>query len=439
MTPKESSNSNLQLLPIHNRWQGRFFPLSFGRRELVSWWWQACPCEGTKSRRPCQECRTLSAITQLLSKSMFQIQSNGLIQISPSNRNPSLLWINGEQACNRGDSWRLQAKDLLSIGKSPKQAWMTFIVHQSATVTPEVETFISTRSSYSSTPKRALFKSTRPLSRDEGAKNDRETRKTPLNEPAKRRLYPRKRQVQTFDESGQNESENKRIADNSQLRQQVDKVSFDQHTTKLRRPKKRKLPLSSSPEIEGDERREPKRTTKEVEDQEVQESIGRASNEELEFGQNGPVVFLQTRALERQHLLSQGSLHALEEKAHFSQEEQAHPHTQQPSMKSVGPSDQSSLLSLPQCYTMASQDHRLSQSSSEGAVVHEPSQQQETNEASTKRGKRLLMAKELTMADWKELQNGGHYSRFHQALASIVVGQRIRRQDDGWLPNLLQH
>ena len=266
--------------------------------------------------------------------------------------------------------------------------------------------------------------------------NDRETRKAPLNEPAKRRLYPRKRQVQTFDESGQNESENKQVADNSQLRQQVDNVSFDQHTTKLRRPKKRKLPLSLSPEIEGDERRELKRTMKEVEDEEVPESIGRASNEDLEFGQNGPVVSLQTRALERQHLLSQGSLSALETKAHFSQEEQAHPHTQQPPMKSVGPSDQSSILSLPQCYTMASQDHGLSQSSSEGAVVHE---QQETNEASTKRGKRPLMAKELTMADWKELQNGGHYSRFHQALASIVVGQRIRRQDDGWLPNLLQH
>jgi hypothetical protein len=368
---------------------------------------------------------------------MFQIQSNGLTQVSPLNRTPSLLWINGEQACNRGDSWRLQAKDLLSIGNSPKQAWMTFIVHQSATVTPEVERFISTHSSCSSPTKRALFQSRRRLSRDEGAKNDQESRKAPLNESVKRKLYPRKRQLHSFDESGQNESETKQVADNSQLREQVDMVSFDQHTTKLRRKRKRNLSLSSSPETEEDESIELKQTMKEVEDEEVSESICSASNEEFGFGQNSPVVFPQTCALGSPQNLERGS--DREENSQCFQEDQAHPHTQHPPMKSVGPSDQSSLLSLPQCYTMASHDHGLSQASSEAATIRVPSQQQDVNEASTESIKRPLMAKEWTMAHWKELQNGGHYSKFHQALASIVVGQRIRRKDDRWLPNILQH
>ena len=123
---------------------------------MSSWWSQSYLCQGTMTRKPCQECLDISNNTNSLSKHMFDIESDSQFLISPQNRNPSLLWINGEQACHHRVPRTLQIKDIISIGTTPQHAWMKFVLAQFTIVTPETEH--STRQC-NSLPRRSLFSS----------------------------------------------------------------------------------------------------------------------------------------------------------------------------------------------------------------------------------------------------------------------------------------
>lgn len=418
--------SNFQLLPIHNRLCGRMLPLSMGRKKILTWWWQACPCQGTTTRTPCIQCRFLSGISQSLSKAMFNIQSDGLIQMSPNNRNPGLLWINGDQAHCIEYSGRLQGNDVIKIGKSYKDAWMTFVVQGSTVVTPDTEKWISTRQ-VKPQRRRSLFHSKRnqPIKTESDNKTqyEEETEYLCSKESVKRRLYLRKERILPHDRF-RLQTDHGAVVDRS-----GNEVAAKRSKTKLHCVKrKRKLSLSSSPEIIPREENCERSITSHEGDESL-ESNQLATSDANYFGQNVPTGNRPAPAVEtnRETVKSQESEIVSERK------DLIRPSTQQRTMLRIGPSDQSSILSLPRCHSM--EHHQVFQPSSEGDVILETCQRLEASE--TYKREKPPYVQELTTSQWKARQVE-HPSRFHRSLASIVVCQRVRRNDHGWLPEILQ-
>lgn len=386
------SMSLLYLSPSHNEQDTRSLPITLGRKSLGTWWWMACPCLGATTRTPCGDCKRLGTHVGALSRSMFQVNTEG--ELSILNDNNNLVRVNGMMVL-RGKV-QLCDGDVLTIGRYSSSSWMTFHVKAKRVVTPEtgrtrvlpVKKSIKRRRDSSQASERIIAEE-----------------RSWLKTPARRRL------LRGSEEGLAQESASPPTSQRS-LFSSLDSDDLPKVTPQPRFLRKRKSLSKVLPDESMAYDQPPKRRI---------------------HGQYAPGM--RSKPWVPENLTPMDDLSGAELPQRQTSSDESHDkkrlgtQSRSPSPCSVRESPSCSLrgdtvLSLPQCPSYDGGDS----DSEEVRERFEDGQQTKKPQPAER------MADELTTEQWKGVGGG----RVRQALANLVVAQRSRRKDDEWLPNMLQ-
>lgn len=96
----------------------------------------ACPCMGATTRTPCSDCKFLGTQALALSKTMFHVDSQGILTLDSQSKNRTLVRVNGIGVFGKKQLWD---GDVLTIGRYSSVSWMTLEVKTKRVVTPETK------------------------------------------------------------------------------------------------------------------------------------------------------------------------------------------------------------------------------------------------------------------------------------------------------------
>lgn len=91
---------------------------------------------GATTRNPCSDCKFLGTQALALSKTMFHVDSQGILTLDSQSKNRTLIRVNGIGAFGKKQLWD---GDVLTIGRYSSVSWMTLDVKTKRVVTPEVK------------------------------------------------------------------------------------------------------------------------------------------------------------------------------------------------------------------------------------------------------------------------------------------------------------
>lgn len=451
----------LELVPCHNENARRKLPLTLGRCELAKWWWHSCSCAKhvRATGQPCFRCKRLAKSIKSLSKKMLYITKNGCMTVV-SRKNRNLLWYNGQPMVKSSDTTPilLQSGDSISIGHSPKDAWMEFYVTRvPIVVTPESETKnanIIARAKRNETTSRKRLYYTCPLSSSLESKESSSEERLSFTEPRKDSFKACTQNMtgrdSNLDEQSASSSEAVRERNNGAKRPR--KVAMS--------PRRLIQAQNDDGSVEQASEAEKSKWTQNEHSSKKIDASGESSFSEVAD------AWITKRKRPRGLIGVQENSRRAMKGSTANVTKTARKETLQRTVPSTAESNETSVLSLPQCPTWdddeeddgssnsiqsASFGHGRPLNSQQGpsqkAAIARAFQTAGSSQASPNVGSQeqddspsIQFASALSLTEWKHLQRNttvhNETGRVRKALASLVVAQRTR--DSTWFPAILE-
>lgn len=441
------SSFQLQLIPAHNEKAGRNLPLSLGRIELARWWWHSCSCRSKTTTQPCTRCLLVARKTKSFSRKIFCMTKSGSLTVV-TRKNRNILWYNGEPMCKSSDSTPilLQPGDTISIGSSDVQPWLDFYVKRiPIPITPDSPKLLSNN----------MFRSTAATSK-------------------KRLCYTYPDSGISADTSSQRSSQQLSLDDSlecrntvytqSSLKQKQQCSESSAETTKKTTRKRKKTSMSPKRLMEQTDMRARGQTSSTMYKNRKDDSTSVELRNAWMATRRITSVARSKEDIHMEHMSSSASFSL----THVPKK--ARKECSQREVPSSAESNETSVLSLPQCPTwnddedgqngdtgsysggiQQEKNHRRSsrfpqQESSEtkgpcSQAFHEAGRGDTGQSQDDVHSPAIQFASSLSLSQWKQVKQLQDTTlpsgRVRHALASLVVAQRVRG-DSTWFPTILQ-